>query len=166
MIDGPDRDRPRFSENDVPRVDDAIEAAVADVSDPDARGFSGAACGGDLLFCRAWLATGRHLTVFLPRQIEAFLDESVRFAGPMWEELFNDVICAAASTVAAPEPGMNELDDPHTPNNLRMLAAALDHPPVTGIFVWDGQGGDGPGGTRHMVNEVRQVGGQVTIIEP
>ncbi len=166
MIDGPDRDQPRFSEGHVPWVDDAIRAAIAEVSDPEAKGFSGAACGGDLLFCRAWLATGRHLTIFLPRPLEAFLDESVRFAGSMWESLFRNVVSAASTTVISPEPGMSELDDPHTPNNLRMLAAALDDPPVTGIFVWDGQGGDGPGGTRHMVNEVHQVGGDVAIIEP
>jgi hypothetical protein len=166
MIDRPDRDQPRFSESHVPWVDDAIRAAIAEVSDPEAQGFSGAACGGDLLFCRAWLATGRHLTIFLPRELEPFLDESVRFSGPEWENLFRSVVSATSTTVIAPEPGMSELDDPHTPNNLRMLAAALDDPPVTGIFVWDGQGGDGPGGTRHMVNEVRQVGGDVTIIEP
>ena len=166
MIDGPDRDRPRFSKTDVPQVDNAIGAAVTDVSDPDAQGFSGAACGGDLLFCRAWLATGRHLTVYLPRELEPFLDESVRFAGPTWERLFDDVVSAPATTFMGPEPGMSELDDPHTANNLRMLAAAVNDPPVAGIFLWDGQGGDGPGGTRHMVNEVRRVGGDVTIIEP
>jgi hypothetical protein len=166
MIDKPDRDQPRFSEGHVPCVDDAIRAAVAEVPDPDAQGFSGAACGGDLLFCRAWLATGRRLTIFLPRDLEPFLDESVRFGGPEWENLFRRVISAASTTVIAPEPGMGELDDPHTPNNLRMLAAALDDPPVTGIFVWDGHGGDGPGGTPHMVYEVHRVGGKVTIIEP
>lgn len=166
MIDKPDRQEPRFPEDHVPLIDDAINTAIAEVADPGARGFSGAACGGDLLFCRAWLATGRHLHIFLPRATEQFLDESVRFAGTVWEDLFRSVASAIPTTVIGPEPGMGELDDPHTSNNLRMLAAAFEHPPVVGIFVWDRQGGDGPGGTGHMVNEVRRVGGDARIIEP
>jgi hypothetical protein len=31
--------------------------------------------------------------------------------------------------------------------------------------VWDGGGGDGPGGTEHMVNEVRRLGGRVSWID-
>jgi hypothetical protein len=166
MIDQPGRQRPRFPEEHLPRVDDAIRAAIDEVSDPEAGAYSGAACGGDLLFCRSWLATGRHLTVFLPRSPEEFLDESVRFAGPEWEATFTTVVSDPNTTTVGPEPGLGDRDDPHAPNNLRMLAAALDHPPVIGIFVWDGQGGDGPGGTGHMVHEVRVAGGDVTIIEP
>ena len=167
MIDVPGRSTPRFPVEDVASVDAELRRAVADTSDPVAVAVSGAACGSDLLFCRAWLDTGRRLTVFLPRHTEAFLDESVRFAGPEWVERFFAVIGDPATTVVPPEPGMDELDAPHTPNNLRMLERARkSSPPIRGIFVWDGAGGDGPGGTGHMVSEVEASGGEVIIIRP
>jgi hypothetical protein len=167
MIDAPGRSTPRFPAEHVQQVDAALRTAVDETSDPGAEASAGAACGADLLFCRAWLHSGRRLTVFLPREIEAFLDESVRFAGADWEELFHQVVAHPATTVIGPEPGMDELEDPHTLNNLRILERARrGEPPIRGIFVWDGGGGDGPGGTGNMVIEVRQSGGEVTIIAP
>lgn len=144
-----------------------MRSAVEATSDRAAEASAGAACGGDLLFCRAWLDSGRRLTVFLPRETEAFLEESVRFAGAEWEELFREVVTHRDTTVIGPEPGMDDLDDPHTPNNLRILERARQgDPPIRGIFVWDGGEGDGPGGTGHLESEVRQAGGEVTIIAP
>ncbi len=166
MIDGPDRSPPRFPADDVPGVERAIKAVIGSIDDASAEAFSGAACGGDLLFCQAWLDTRRRLTVFLPRATESFLDESVRFAGPQWIAAFEAVIDHANTTVVGPEPGMDELEDPHSPNNLRMLEYAVRRPPLHGIFVWDGAGGDGPGGTKQMVAAVREAGGEVTIIDP
>ncbi len=167
MIDAPYRSTARFPPDHVGPVTTRIRLAVDDIADPEAEAFSGAACGGDLLFCEAWLDTDRRLTVFLPRQTSAFLDESVRFAGDQWTRRFDAVVAHPATTVVGPEPGMDELEDPHTPNNLRMLEWARQAaPPLRGIFVWDGAGGDGPGGTGHMVETVRESGGEVAVIEP
>ena len=33
------------------------------------------------------------------------------------------------------------------------------------IVLWNGQGGDGPGGTGHMVQEVRRLGGIVRHLD-
>ena len=33
------------------------------------------------------------------------------------------------------------------------------------ICLWDGQGGDGPGGTKHMYEEVKKQSGQAYIID-
>lgn len=166
MIDVPGRAQPRFPPDRVPRVRTTVRAAVAEIDDPDAESISGAACGADLIFCEAWLATDRRLHIFLPRLIEPFLDESVRFAGAEWEAAFHRVTAHPDTTIVAAEPEMHGMEDPHTPNNLRMLERAKDRPPLWGIFVWDGKGGDGPGGTRHMVSELENAGGQVTIIAP
>jgi len=167
MVDAPGRGRPRFPPNLVPQVRRRIEEAVGTIDDPNAEAVSGAACGSDLLFCEVWLAGGRRLRVFLPRQVEAFLDESVRFAGPEWEAAYRRVVGDDLTVVVEPDPGMAELEDPHTPNNLRMLDRARQgSAPLIGIFVWDGQGGDGPGGTRHMVSEIEASGGKVTVIPP
>jgi hypothetical protein len=167
MVDAADRDGRRFPAEDVPRVRADIVAALAGVTDRDAEAISGAACGADLLFAEAWLATGRRLRVFLPRARGAFLDESVRFAGPEWVDAFDRVVADPDTTVVDPAPEMLGLEDPHTANNARMLDAALRAgPPLRGIFVWDGGGGDGPGGTGHMVSQIEAAGGRVTIIEP
>jgi hypothetical protein len=32
------------------------------------------------------------------------------------------------------------------------------------IVLWDGEGGDGPGGTRHMVETAGELGADITII--
>ena len=47
-----------------------------------------------------------------------------------------------------------------------MLHTALAHGPDKArcIVLWDGGGSDGPGGTRHMVDEVRRRTGRVSWI--
>jgi hypothetical protein len=52
--------------------------------------------------------------------------------------------------------------------NLWELYTALAFGPerVRFITVWDGQQGDGPGGTSDMVDQVRQRFGHVEIIRP
>lgn len=167
MVDAPDRPAARFPADRVLEVRRRIEEAVAEVDDRDAVAASGAASGGDLIFAEAWLSSGRRLTVFLPREVEAFLDESVRPAGDEWEAAFHRVLQHPAAHVVGPEPGMDELANPHTLNNLRMLERAREAGSrLRGIFLWDGAGGDGPGGTRHMADEVESAGGHVTVIEP
>ena len=167
MVDGPGREVPRFPPAHVPRVAAAIEGAVTAVGDPAATAVAGAACGGDLLFCEAWLTTGRRLTVFLPRAEDAFLEESVRFAGQEWETAFERVVSHPHTTLVGPAQDASDDADAHAANNRRMLVSALRAgPPLHGIFVWDRGGGDGPGGTGQMVAAIEQAGGHVTIIEP
>ena len=33
------------------------------------------------------------------------------------------------------------------------------------ICVWNGEGGDGPGGTKHMIDSVREIDGEVIWID-
>lgn len=166
MVDAPDRAQPRFPSHNVPAARTAIHRAISEIKNPTAQAISGAACGGDLLFCEEWLSTDRHLTIYLPREVESFLDESVRFAGAHWEDTFHQVVIADGVRVVGPEPGMEDLADPHSPNNLRMISAALEDGDVAAVVLWDGGGGDGPGGTAHMVREVQNSGGLVVVIDP
>lgn len=50
--------------------------------------------------------------------------------------------------------------------NQWLLHTALAHGPdkARAVVLWDGGGGDGPGGTRHMVEEVRRRTGRVTWV--
>jgi hypothetical protein len=167
MVDAPDRPTPRFPPERVPLARRAIAEAVWMIDDTDAQAISGLACGGDLLFAEEWLKTGRPLVAYLPREEANFLDESVRFAGEEWVDLFREVTANANLAMIGPDEQMLDLDDPHTANNLRMLDAALQRPgSLHGLFLWDGKGGDGPGGTEHLASEVVEEGGSVTVLRP
>jgi hypothetical protein len=70
-------------------------------------------------------------------------------------------------SVVGPDDEMLGLEDPHTANNLRMLEAATEQGgTIHGVFLWDGSGGDGPGGTQQLASELLEAGGSVTVIEP
>jgi hypothetical protein len=166
MVDAPDRAEPRFPPDRVPQVRQDISAVIRSIDDPEARAVSGLACGGDLLFAEEWLKTGRGLEAFLPRPVDEFLDESVRFAGEEWVASFRRVMADPMVTVVGPDDEMLGLEDPHTANNLRMLEAAGQGETIEGVFLWDGSGGDGPGGTQQLVSEVLEAGGSVTILDP
>ena len=167
MIDAPERERPRFPPSHVHTARLAVATVIAGIDEADAIGISGLACGGDLIFAELWLAMGRRLLGYLPRPVEAFLDESVRPAGPEWVEAFDRVVAHPSTTVVGPSPEILDADDPHTPNNQRMLAEAIRlSPPLHAVVVWDGRSGDGPGGTAHLVAEVLEAGGTVATIEP
>ncbi|MGH8913273.1 MAG: hypothetical protein ACRDZM_02010 [Acidimicrobiia bacterium] len=167
MVDAPDRTEPRFPPDRVPLVRRHIAEVIRVIDDPEERAVSGLACGGDLLFAEEWLKTGRALQAFLPRPVGEFLDESVRFAGEEWVESFHRVINDPMVSVVGPDEKILRLEDPHTANNLRMLEAAhRQGGAIHGVFLWDGSGGDGPGGTQQLVSEVLDAGGTVTILDP
>lgn len=167
MVDAPDRAEPRFPPDRVPQVRQDISEVISSIDDPEVRAVSGLACGGDLLFAEEWLKTGRGLQAFLPRPVEEFLDESVRFAGEEWVASFHRAITDPMVSVVGPDDEMLGLEDPHTANNLRMLEVARRQGgTIHGVFLWDGSGGDGPGGTQQLASELLEAGGSVTILEP
>jgi hypothetical protein len=58
-------------------------------------------------------------------------------------------------------------DDPYEQNNLWMLEAAsrFGAGKVDFICLWDGKGGDGPGGTQHLIQEVSRRHGRTHWID-
>ena len=60
-----------------------------------------------------------------------------------------------------------ENTDPYERNNLWQLHTALSMGPdkVRFICLWDGESGDGPGGTKHMHDEVLKHAGKVFVID-
>ena len=67
------------------------------------------------------------------------------------------------ASLAPPREG----EDPYERNNRWMLDAAvrLGADKVDFVCLWNGEGGDGPGGTRHMMEEVRQLGGRTRWLD-
>jgi len=167
MIDAPGRAVPRFPAREEPVAAAAIAAKLNELGagTPDV-GLCGGACGGDLLFAEALLARGARLVVLLAFDEATFLARSVDFAGDDWRRRFFAVKAhrltrvMLAPDVLGPSPdGAN----PYERTNVWLLESALAFGPqkVDFICLWDGGGEDGPGGTRHMVTEVKRRRGHV-----
>lgn len=164
MIDAPGRATPRFP----PAKEPLAAAAIAATLDRLAAGapdvaICGGACGGDLLFAEAALARGARLELYLPFDPPTFLAESVDFAGADWRARYLAVAARATVHVAPLELGaLRAGEDPYERNNRWMLEAAarFGMNRVDFVALWDGQGGDGPGGTQHLMDEVRRRAGR------
>jgi len=162
MIDAPGRKEPRFPASKETVVADAIarllDAADIAVNSSDLA-ICGGACGGDLLFAEACLARGARLELYLPFDETTFFEGSIDFANADWHHRFVAARRAAALHIAPDELGpLTSGDDPYERNNLWMLERAARFGPAKMIFIclWNGEGGDGRGGTKHLMDAARR----------
>jgi hypothetical protein len=169
MIDAPGRKSPRFPATMEAPATEAIarrlDAMGADAGD---LAVCSGACGGDLIFAEVALARGLALEVYLPFDVATFARHSVDFAGDAWHARFCAVLAAGALHLMPDERApLTDGQDPYEQANLWMLEAAsrFGADKVVFIALWNGQGGDGPGGTQHMMATVRQHHGQVHWID-
>lgn len=171
MIDAPDRPEPRF-----PAAREVVAArAISDTLDTLGAGsedlaLCSGACGGDILFAEACLQRGLRLEMLLPFDIPTFLEKSVTFAGEEWRTRFYAIRDnPLTSTLIMPdELGPPPADiSPYVLTNLWLLHCALSwgEEKVHFICLWNRQGGDGPGGTEHMYEEVNKRTGQVHLLD-
>lgn len=179
MVDAPGRKEPRFPADKEPVAAAAIDQALSDegASDQDLALTQGAA-GGDLLFAEAALKRGLRLQLLLPLPEPDFIEASIlRSAdGETWRKRYFQVrdhaLCLPPRVmpdVLGPLPvdhlgnSMNEFER----CNQWLLYSALACGIARTRFVclWNGTGGDGPGGTQHMVQEVRRRTGKVTWLD-
>jgi hypothetical protein len=169
MIDAPGREKPRFPPDKEPIAARAIASALADLDvGPGDLSICGGACGGDLLFAEAALARGARLELYIPFEEPTFLEKSVDFAGGDWRARFFAAKARGVLHVAPRELGPpQEGEDPYERNNRWMMDAALRFgaDKVDFVCLWNGEGGDGPGGTKHMMEEVRQHGGRAQWLD-
>jgi hypothetical protein len=182
MIDNPAKRGPgkpspaRFPATKVEAVNARIRKALEEIgAGTGDLGLCGGASGGDLLFAEACLARGMRLEVRLARSENEFLAESVTFSDPdrRWEQSFAAVTSSPATTVLTmPEelgPTPDSGDSVHDRRNRWMLYSTLSYGLGRTSFValWNGEPGDGPGGTQHMVELVKKLTGrQPIIIDP
>jgi len=178
MIDDPEvrgegkEKPPRFPSAKIDAVAARIRAALDEIgAGAGDLGLCGGASGGDLLFAEACLERGIRVELRLARAENAFLAESVTFADPdhRWERSFARVKENPMTTVLVmPE----ELGPPtkgvsvHDRCNRWILYTALSQGLLKASFItlWDGEPGDGPGGTQNMVELVRNLTGRRPII--
>jgi hypothetical protein len=164
MIDAPDRAKPRFPADKEPIAARAIAAALADLDiGPHDLCICGGACGGDLLFAEAALARSARLELYIPFDEPAFLEKSVDFTGGDWCARFFAAKARATLHMLPLERGPTPAsEDPYERNNRWMLEAAsrFGSDKVDLVCLWNGEGSDGPGGTKHMMEEVQKAGGR------
>jgi hypothetical protein len=165
MIDAPDRKTPRFP----PGKASVAAASIGDtlVQIGVAAGdlaICGGACGGDLLFAEACLARGMALELYIPFDEPTFLANSVDFADADWHDRYLAAKSRATLHVMPDELGpLPDGDNAYERNNQWMLEAAarFGGDRMAFISLWNGQGGDGPGGAQHLMAEARRKNARI-----
>lgn len=173
MMDAPGRPAPRFppDKKDIAKQK-IVEALDALGAGPDDLALAQGASGGDMLFLEACRDRGVRLQLMLPLREPEFIQRSIlpSAEGEMWRRRY---FALTASMKDAPHIMPDELGpplkdvSPFERCNLWLLYTALAYGigKVRFICLWDGGGGDGPGGTSHMYNEVKNRTGRVTWID-
>jgi len=160
MIDAPGRKPPRFPAEMETRAKNAIVGALNACGAGEGDfAICGAACGGDLLFAEVCLARGMRLELYIPFDEPTFLASSVDFADADWHSRYLAAKSKARLHVMPQELGpLRPAENPYERNNLWMLQSAsrFGEERIAFICLWNGQGGDGPGGTQQFMDYVAQ----------
>lgn len=179
-VDMPGRAMPRFpaecEELAAHAIDEAITEAIGTIDPQRVLCIAGGSAGGDMLFQEACMRRGLLASLFLAVPETEYINCSVAGA-PGWIVRFHAVRrhCAENGTVAV----LGESDqlprwlskvagyDLWERNNRWTLLSALAHgaDKVRLIVLWDGQAGDGPGGTQHMVRTANAAGAEALHLD-
>jgi hypothetical protein len=171
MIDAPHRNPPRFPPEKAELAAQCIANSLDDLQvGPTDLALTQGANGGDILFAEACLQRGVKLQLLQPFEETEFIANSVTPANSDWLQRYQAITqqlsappLAAPSELGALPPDMNSYER----CNLWLLASGLAYDPekLVLICLWDGGGGDGPGGTAHMVEQVQKQHGQVIWLD-
>ncbi len=173
MMDAPGREPPRFPAGKAPAAASGIAQALDKLGAGDGDlALCQAAAGGDLLFLEACHARGVRCRLLLPFEEPEFIEQSILPSqeGDRWRERY---FALKAQLADAPRIMPDELGplpkgmDAYERCNLWLLYTALGWgvDKVRFVALWNGGGGDGPGGTKHMYDEVKRRTGRVTWID-
>ncbi|MEZ5925544.1 MAG: hypothetical protein R3D57_14275 [Hyphomicrobiaceae bacterium] len=169
MIDLPDRPVPRFPPKLESVAADVIRLRVGALSQLAAGslvGITQGARGGDILFLETCHDLGLDTRMVLPEPPEAFIGHSVAGASSGdWPDRFDAVWRSHAEderSVHVPPPGANIYE---AANEAELMLARKLGAEVRLLAFWDGQGGDGPGGTESFVRNVEAAGGALDHID-
>jgi tetratricopeptide (TPR) repeat protein len=167
-IDAPGRTKPRFPASSEGKAAEMIRAAVVEeqrlAGSHPIEGIAGGASGGDILFHEICGEVGISTRLLLALGDEEFAAASVADAGAGWIERFHALTqrLDVKHLAGLPDWLENE-DDGYTiwqRSNRWILHTALSRSDadITLIVLWDGKGGDGPGGTEDMVRLAKSRG--------
>lgn len=177
MIDIPERAIPRFPASAESAARTVIYSTIEHLlklnDGAKVIGIAGGASGGDILFHEVCQQLGVESELFLAAPRDLFVTDSVAPAGADWINRFDQLYEKLPRQLLG-----DQLDLPTwlrnksnysiwERNNLWMLYSALacGGQNMTLIALWDEKSGDGPGGTEHMVEQVKSKGGRIRIID-
>jgi hypothetical protein len=167
MIDRPDRPLPRFPAAKAEAAARLIaETLTALDAGPNDVAFAQGAAGGDLLFAECCQARGVDLHLLLPQPESDFVAASVLPStdGEAWHRRY---LAVRERLDQPPEILPTGTDQPYSACNRWLLERALAWgvERLHLICLWDGENGDGDGGTADMVDAVRRRGGRITWLD-
>jgi hypothetical protein len=154
LVDGADRPSPRFPSDRVDWVTDRVrEAFDAWRVGPGTTLISGGARGADIIAAEQAHARGAAIVLCLALPPGEFERRSVALEGTSWTGRFRRLLDVAEVRVLSPaEPGDADDDRVFARTNAWMIDVARRADPAPhAVIVWDGRGGDGPGGTVDLV---------------
>ena len=133
-------------------------------------GFSSLARGSDILFVEELLRRRGQATVFLPFPADEFERTSV---GPRWRQRYHRLLQnrhVDVRVLAERCPPERDLPDAFDDCTRRVFRAAIEHAEVLDeepilLAVWDGQPGDGHGGTADAVAHWKQGSHELELID-
>lgn len=164
MTDLPDRKEPRFP----PALEGAARSAIGAELDrlkAVAGAFASGARGGDILFHEECRKRGVATTIVLPFAPDAFEQASIAGAKgdwlPRFRRLWDETPAERRLVLNLPAT-----DDAFAICNTHLLDLARRQGTPHLIALWDGKGGDGPGGTADMVTQAAAGGDRPRIIAP
>jgi tetratricopeptide (TPR) repeat protein len=171
MIDKPGRQPPRFPAFQEPVAAQKIAEALQQLeAGPDDLALTQGACGGDLLFTEACQQRGVKVQWLQPFDEPTFIQKSVVCHSETWRARYLMAEAKLTTNVRSAQECLGPAPmgvDAYERCNLWLLYTALSYGirKVQFLCLWDGGGGDGPGGTAHMYEEVKKRTGQVTWID-
>lgn len=175
MVDKPNRSKPRFP-NTEKHINIAYQAIVQSLtalgSGAEDLALTQGACGGDLLFTEACLALGTRVQWLQPFAEPDFIQRSVIHGGDIWRQRYRNMSTRvmqpirAAPNALGPPPVHADSNYPYERCNRWLLYTALSYGihKLNFICLWEGNEGDGRGGTKHMIDEVEGHAGNIQIL--
>ena len=171
MIDAPTRPTPRFPAAKeliaAQRIAEALEKLVAG---PEDLALTQGACGGDLLFTEACQKRGVPVQWLQPFDEPTFIQKSVVCHSETWRDRYLKAKTKLTTQIRSAPQELGPLPtgvDPYERCNVWLLSTAFAYgvTKVHFICLWNGDKGDGRGGTAHMYQEVKRQTGQVIWID-
>jgi len=170
MIDAADRKEPRFPASKEEAVKEAVYKMLVLQKEKvklPLNGIASGACGSDILFHELCLSLNIPSQIYLAAPVEEFKKGSVSFAGEHWDKRYDELIKKLPVYVlpAGKEEAVNMNIYERTNEWMLEIALSDGGRHMTLIAVWNGGGGDGKGGTEHMVKMAKVQGAEVEIID-
>ncbi|WP_138732172.1 patatin-like phospholipase family protein [Modestobacter excelsi] len=170
MVDTPDREVPRFPPGQIGRVAREVDEAFdAWKVGPGTTVVCGGARGADILAAEAGLRRGARIRVCLALPPDEFERRSVDLPGSDWSARFRELLQRSEVEVPPPGEAAPDDEDAFARANVRLVeVAGLLAASPNALLVWNGKGGDGPGGTLDFVRRLgfTRPGPRVRVIDP